>query len=77
MSRLDMFCIFGWGWQDEGNEGKHIKHGHSDHVFCVHKVGGTKGNDKEHNRTQKTRPDWTCFVYSGVGGRMRGMRENI
>jgi len=72
-----MFCIFGCGWQNEGNEGKHIKHGHSDCVFCAQKVGGTEENIKEHNRTQKTRPEWTYFVYSGGDGRMRGMRENV
>jgi len=48
-----MFCVFGWGW---GKEAKHIKHGHSDRVFCVWKVGGTEGNVYEHTETQKHVP---------------------
>jgi len=53
-----------------------MKHGCLNYVWCAKKVGGTNESVKEHNRTQKTHPNWTCFVYSGGDGRIRKNREN-
>ena len=51
-----------------GFEVEHPKPGHLDRVFWVVEVGYAWGRVNELTRSQKTRPEWTCFETSGGGG---------
>ncbi len=63
------FPFSGGGEDMGGYEEEHPKPGHLDRVFWVVEVGYAWGKVNELTRSQKTRPEWTCFETSGGGGK--------